>query len=407
MPRTLVKFLAVLSVTFVLSACRPATDAPSKPATDAPSKPSENPPPTMIVDQSAQPTVDPESDAALPVDKPLPPLQLAIPAAMPDQLDGEDLTTMDTEELLGRANQSMQQGNYSRAANFQYWYVQKSKTGQYNLSCFLARIGQTDPAFYWLQIAALEEGVDTAGAQSDGDLASLRRDPRWVQVRRYLQDCNRYFETADIGRTLLILPKGYKLGSPIPVVLWLHGHGSCPEDFIDSGCQEYADNLNVALVGVSGTKARGPNSFVWAEDINQDANQLREALKEISDLVTIKPGHVITFGFSQGAQVGLEIAAKFPEEYAGSIVLSPGARSHLSTIDHSSLLEKRCFVVTCGAKEALGNVVLTSNDAKWLRRAKARVIYKAYPKVSAHAFPSDFSERFPEWVKSILETRGE
>ena len=45
--------------------------------------------------------------------------------------------------------------------------------------------------------------------------------------------------------------------------------------------------------------------------------------------VTIEKGKVITFGFSQGAQRGLEIAAQYPEEFAGSIVLSPGAESNL------------------------------------------------------------------------------
>jgi predicted esterase len=326
---------------------------------------------------------------------------------MPEQVDGKNVKAMEEDELLGRANQAMGKADYNRAATFQYWYVQKSKTGQYNLACFLARIGKTDPAFYWLQQAAMEEGVDTPQAEVDEDLDSLRSDPRWAKVRQYLEDCNRYYESNPLRRTTLLVPKNYKKGTPIPVVLWLHGLGSNPENFVSSDNQVYADRMNVALVGVSGTKSRGPRSFVWAEDPEQDAKRLKEALAEVSDRVTVKQGHVITFGFSQGAQVGLDVAVRDPEVYAGSIVLSPGAVPHLEGLTPSALLAKRGFVVSCGAKEHPGNVGLTQRDARWLRKAQAQVIEKLYPGVEAHSFPRDFEKSFPEWVQFILKARGD
>jgi predicted esterase len=392
--------LVLLFASLTLTACGP-TPAPApradgrttdKPDTDKPDTDKAN-------------TDDPKAPRT--VEKPVPPLQLATPPAMPEQLDGKDLTKMKEAQLLGLANQAMAKEDYTRAATFQYWYVQKTKEGQYNLACFLAQIGKTDAAFYWLQQAAIEEGVDTQHAQRDTDLTSLRRDPRWAKVRQYLADCNRYFESAPIARTTLVLPKDYKKGTPIPAVLWLHGLGSRPEDFVNSGCQDFADELNIAFVGVSGTKARGPRSFVWAEDPEKDAKRLRDALAEVSERVTIKKGQVITLGFSQGAQVGLDVAVRYPEEYAGSIVLSPGAQSHLDDVKPSPLLARRGFVVSCGAKEHPGNVRLTAQDADWLRQAKAQVIHKAYPGVSAHTFPVDFEERFPEWVEFILKPRGE
>jgi len=71
----------------------------------------------------------------------------------------------------------------------------------------------------------------------------------------------------------------------------------------------------------------------------------------VSDRVTIKKGQVVTLGFSQGAQVGLEVAVRHPEGYAGSIVLSPGATQHLEGVRPSPLLAPRGFVLTCGAGE--------------------------------------------------------
>jgi predicted esterase len=86
-------------------------------------------------------------------------------------------------------------------------------------------------------------------------------------------------------------------------------------------------------------------------------------------------------------------------------VLSPGATSHLESIKASPLLAKRRFVVSCGAQEHPGNVYLAKNANDWLRQAKAQVNYKPYPGVSAHSFPDDFHERFPEWVTFILNDK--
>ena len=57
--------------------------------------------------------------------------------------------------------------------------------------------------------------------------------------------------------------------------------------------------------GISGTISQGPRNDVWAGDPDKDAQRLAQGLAEIDDRLTIKKGHVITMGFSQGGQVGL------------------------------------------------------------------------------------------------------
>jgi len=66
---------------------------------------------------------------------------------------------------------------------------------------------------------------------------------------------------------------------------------------------------------------------------------------------------------------------------------------------------KRGFIVACGAQEHPGNVRLTAQDAAWLKKAKAQVLHKPYPGMSAHSFPPDFAERFPDWIQLILKAR--
>lgn len=385
----LFRFIVLSSATIVLAGCG-TKNLPSSKATEK---------------YIEKPDTERPKNISRSPEKPIPPLQLTAPAPLPERIGDQDFKSMEPENMLGFARKAASNRSYKMASTSQYWYVQKAKTGQYDLSCYLAQAGQIDGAFYWLQLAAIEEGVDAQYAQRDEDLESLRRDPRWEKVLRYMRDCNTYFDSAPITRTVLILPKGYKKLTPIPVVLWLHGLGSRPDDFVNDGCREFADGLNVALIGVSGTKARGPRSFAWAEEVEENVRRIQAALAEVSDRVTVKKGDVITLGFSQGAQVGLEVAVRNPEEYAGSIVLSPGAQPHLDDVKPSPLLTRLGFVLCCGAKEHPGNVQLTALDAGWLRQAKAQVIHKEYPGVSTHSFPPDFSKEFPKWIRFILETR--
>jgi predicted esterase len=389
MKRIRVSYFLLLSAMLLLASCNV----------------SENSQPKSQAVGSVQQDVSSPGSAAPKNSKPVPPLALDEPPELPGKLNDIDFANMEPDELFVMGRAAAAREIYKAAAIAQYWYFRKTGRGHYDVACYLARSGETDPAFYWLQKAGIEEGVDTQHAQRDPDLESLRSDARWKQVLNYLEECNRYFETADIAQTVLILPKDYKKPAAIPAIVWMHGIGSRPNDFVDAEGQEFADQLNVAVIGVSGTKPRGPKSFVWAEDVESDAKRIRAALAEVSDRVSIEKGKVITFGFSQGAQVGLEIAAQFPEEFAGSIVLSPGADSHLQSIKPSSLLAHRGFVISCGAEEHPGNVFLAKSANDWLRRANAQVKYVPYPGVSAHSFPADFDERFPEWVKFILEVK--
>jgi predicted esterase len=373
--------------------------------------------PTLLISCQAQPNSNsnPQTSGVVQKDhstsdavveggsRPIAPLTLAEPDELPKSFEDINLEELDADELYGIGRTAAAQNVYNLAAIAHYWYVRKTDLGQYDLACYLARSGQTEAAFYWLQIAAMQEGVDSEHAQRDEDLETLRKDNRWKQVLSYINECNRYFETANTGQTILILPTGYQMPAAIPAVVWLHGLGSRPDDFVNESCQGYADRLNIAFIGASGTKPRGPARYVWAEDLQRDAERIRNALTQVSDRVLIKKGQIITFGFSQGAQVGLEVAVQSPEEFAGSIVLSPGADPHLNLIPPSPLLADRRFVISLGAVEAPGNIWLASNANEWLRKARAQVIYKPYPGVATHSFPADFSERFPEWVNYILK----
>jgi predicted esterase len=362
--------------------------------------------------ESTPETQDPNEtiDRYTPGEKPKPPLELSAPPAPSVPLDGQDLQKAGVHELQAEAKDAASRGEFAKAVQLQHWAVVRAGSGQYDLACYYARNNQAEAALYWLQEAGLKEGVDVDHARQDEDLQGLRKDRRWNRIVAYLNACNQYWAKNGPAKTVLVLPKRYRKGTELTAVVWLHGLGSHPDDFVnEEECQEFADEMNVAFIGVSGTEPRGPNSFVWAEDPVRDAQRIDDALKEVGDRVTVKPGHLITMGFSQGAGVGLEVAVRAPERFAGSIVMSSGCQRplHLDAVVPSPQLARRGFVLTCGAQEAPGNVQQTKDGARWLReKAKTtKVVLKLYPQVSEHSFPPDFAKQLPAWVKHIEQAQ--
>jgi len=352
------------------------------------------------------PSAQPKPTAS--TEAPAPPLQIAAPAAPSDMFEGKTISAFDENTLLATARQFTASGDWQNAALFQYWAVKKSGLHRYDLACDLAQSGQKEAALYWLQAAALEDGVDADWAGRDPDLATLRTDPRWHQVNFFLRECEKYWQTKEILLTSVILPKNYDGQTPIMTIVGLHGLGSNPQNIFGDWLQEFADKLNVAFVGVSGTIPRGKSSFVWTEQPEDDHRHVLKALDSVASRVRVKPGKVIAIGFSQGAQAGLEAAVRHPDFYAGAIVLSPGNQkgSKLASVNPSSELKKRGFVFVVGAGEHPGNVQLTAQDAQWVSQAGGKVIHRPTPGQSQHNFPNDFNKRLPEWIKFIDEAGG-
>ncbi len=211
-----------------------------------------------------------------PVARPSPPLALSAPPEPSPTFQGKDLTKFSARALAGAARQLYDDKKYPQAIQVLYHAIKAGADGGYDLACDYALDGQVDAAFYWLQKTALDEGVDASWAGQDPDLEVLRKDARWPRIASYLSACNAYWTGTGHHTTTLVLPGGYKPGTPIGVLVGMHGLGADPEGFVSKDAyQDLADELNMAVVGVSGTSPRGKRSFVWSEDPAQDAAQIR------------------------------------------------------------------------------------------------------------------------------------
>jgi predicted esterase len=328
-----------------------------------------------------------------------------LPAAVdpPSDFEGNDLRLVDPDELASAANTYYQDGQPREAARLLHYAVKDGVPQQDNRACYNALAGHVEAALYWLKVAALDEGVDASWARQDSDLAGLRRDTRWTQLAAYLDACNAYWASSGHVATSLVVPGGYEVGTPIGLVVGLHGLGADPERLVDEDWRELADATGRAIVAVSGTRPTGKHSFAWAEDRERGHQHIQQVLATLSDRVTIDPKDVVLFGFSQGAQMGFEVAMAHPESYRGSLVMSPDGRMRTINEGLAPKAENASqhFVLTCGAAEAPGNVAFTGENAEFARAAGAGVEMKLYEGMSRHSFPPDFFEQFPCCVRFL------
>jgi predicted esterase len=331
------------------------------------------------------------------------PLGLEPPAAPACVVGGVDLRALPATRLADASDDLYLRGEYDAAISHLHYALLGGAGSAYNLACYYALMGRSEAAFYWLERAALEEGIDVHWADQDSDLALLRRDPRWTRVKQHLAQANAYW-AAQPSRATVVVPSGYAVGTPIGVLLGLHGQGSCADELVrPESYQQIADELRMAVVAVNGTLRTGKCRFSWSEDPVRDAEHVRRALAAASDQLTPDPDSLIVFGLSQGAQMGFEIAFANPGEYRGAVVFSPGSIKEptLRELHAQPANAKQRFVCTCGADEPPGNVSATLGACNFAKNGRARVEVELYEGVAAHALPSDFLDVFPRWVRFI------
>jgi predicted esterase len=330
------------------------------------------------------------------------PLAITTPVHPSTILDDKDISKFKPFLLSLMASRHAGANAYPKAAQCQFWVVQATKEGRYDLACWESLSDNIEAALYWLQEAGRLEGVNARWATLDPDLEKVRQDPRWQALLEYLCACEDYWRVAGPKKTVVIVPDGYDRQTELPVVVWLHGMGGNPSD-LRSTFQTLANKHRLGVIGVSGTIPTGKTKFSWADVAEEDYERIRRALTEARKSIRWRQGTTVALGFSQGAMVGLEVAVRHPEEFAGAITISAGTGSpvQLDEVFTRTALAHQGFVIVCGGKEHPSSIERSEELVRWLKTEKARVLKPSYPNHAYHGFPTDFAQRLPTWLTFI------
>ena len=133
--------------------------------------------------------------------------------------------------------------------------------------------------------------------------------------------------TNDPHSTTHTLSYGASTEEAKAAMILLHGRGASPEDIL--GIATEIDPGNVTYFAPAAFQAIWyPQSFLNPQSANQP--WLDSALKRVDGLIhtlqeaNISPQRMLLLGFSQGACLSLEYAARNPRDYGGVVALSGG-----------------------------------------------------------------------------------
>lgn len=360
-------------------------DAPAKESTPAPA--------------SAKPAITGLPEA---------PLKIKTPAEPPSTIQKVELKTKEIPLLLEYMGMALEGDQKDDAYAFLFWAQRRMPTGggMSLLAQLCAMRDKTDDALYWLQRAVLEDRFHEEEIAANEIFKKVREDERYAKLKKFAVTAKEAWKKTGHRREVVTLPKGSQPGTPLPVLVALHGLGSEPEDFGGPGeAQNLADSLGAAIVSISGTEPWGKNSFSWSENFETDWAHIQKTLESVKDRVTPQPGKCIAAGFSQGGQLAAELAAAHPEFFAGAIVLSPGYEKKKRLEDAikagGDKIASQWYFITWMSGEHKDTVETAREAEKLLTGAKARVISHAFTG-DTHSFPPNHEDHFAIWGKLIL-----
>lgn len=211
----------------------------------------------------------------------------------------------------------------------------------------------------------------------------------------------------------LIVPDGYKTGTPLPCVFWLHGYGSVGTD-VYSGRVEFfrtiANHQNVAFVGITAgrriTAGEDKDGYMWAESADEDQRHLEAVMEKNADSITPDWSRSVLFGFSQGGKLAGLLAARYPEKYKAAMLFSPGGFHGVSIVPRGANLKGSKMLCVCMEKEAAATVVTTRYYAKELEKAGASVSVSIYPGIDQHQTPPDFETQLENWIHQLRDSHS-
>ena len=203
----------------------------------------------------------------------------------------------------------------------------RDATAAYNAACAHALAGAVEDSLAWLRRAGAAGFAGVRSLEDDPDLSAVRAHPAFGEATAAIRaNRARMFERfkaqAERAEILVLLPAGAPPG-PRPLIVVLHGYGDEPG--INAEIYRKAARKRSAIVAAPSGLRPGPagRGFAWTFRDEAEWWVLR-AIDKVAAAHPVDPERVILAGFSQGADVALEVGLRHPHRFAGLLPVAGG-----------------------------------------------------------------------------------
>jgi len=176
---------------------------------------------------------------------------------------------------------------------------------------------------------------------------------------------------------------GASLEEAQAAMILLHGRGASPEDIL--GLAAEIDAGGVAYLAPAAFQAEWyPQTFLAPRSANQpwlDSALLRiDSLFQGIEEAGIAPQHIVLLGFSQGACLSLEYAARHPRDYGGVAALSGGLIGSEDDLkDYPGIFDGTPMLLACSTVDPYIPEERVRQSGDILKNLGASVDVRLYP----------------------------
>jgi predicted esterase len=327
--------------------------------------------------------------------------------------------------LRTQAFQALSNGDLKAAASlYERWLEAdpRDKDAWYNLACVRALMGEKRAALDAWENAVEAGFTDAAFAQRDGDLQSIRDDPRFLDAVKRIDKnkatggpagfIRRYEVMQSRGTYIVMLPSDYATSNKrYPVIVILHGsgsnetsHGQLADDFGRDGVIYVAPRApygsgSVANAGQAGYTAWPPEDFEPIASVRNDyVEWIFQTVRTVQREYRTLPGRVSIYGHSQGGQFAMLSALLHPNQVT-SIFVQAGSQvpDEYFTRERLAAIKAKGITVWICHGEQDGSVPVAQGKAlsDRLKAAGIPVIFRSVPGI--HTINPQMREIAREW----------
>ncbi|HJX27467.1 MAG TPA: alpha/beta fold hydrolase [Thermoanaerobaculia bacterium] len=198
-----------------------------------------------------------------------------------------------------------------------------------------------------------------------------------------------------------VLAVGRPLSEAPAAVVMVHGRGASAESILELAAEFERPELAYVAPQAAGSTWY-PYSFLAPFEKNEpglsSALELLEKILAKLESEGIPPERTVLLGFSQGACLSTELAARHPRRYAGIVALSGGLIGPPGTPrDYPGSLDGTPVFLGCSDVDPHIPKERVDESEEVLRRMGAQVTKRIYP-----GMPHTVNEDEVEWVRELL-----
>lgn len=272
----------------------------------------------------------------------------------------------------------------------------------YNLALIYEKLNQPDKAAEWLITSGKDGFAGATLVNTTPELAKTRqqaRDPEAIALIRAnrAKGLDKFKAEAERIEPLVVLPPRHDKSKPAPLIIALHGTGGTGREMADVWRAPAAE-LGAVLVCPDALRPMG-NGFHWMF-IDESEWLVLHTAEWAKSKYAIDDSRMILTGFSQGANVTIQVTTSHPDAFDGAIVCCGHYESHVHPLPEKDPGQWPRYALLTGEHD---EGAASNREFENLLKTRGVAVNLEIYKGLGHAFPRARDRELKEAVKFVLD----